>query len=269
MDNIISIENINLKIGEKQVINNLSLEIKRGSFTSVVGNNSSGKSLLVKCILGLLKTEGKIIIDGLELNKNNFKKIISEVSVVFENPDEQFVAENVRKELSFSLENLQLSESEINNRIDSIVKLLNIEDLLDREPHTLSGGQKQLVALASALIIKPKILILDQAMTMIDLTLKEEIFKLLKKINKAEKITIINVTHDIEEVLYGSIIAVMKDGYILSSGRTKTILKNEKLFRELEIDLPFMAELSIKLKYYDLIDEMTFEMDEMVDKLWK
>lgn len=269
MDNIISISNIEFNYDKKKLFNNFSLDIRRGSFTSLIGPNGTGKSTLIRIILGLIKTSGKIVIDDLEMNHQNIKNIISRIGVVFENPDNQFVASTVMEDMAFSLENMQINTQEIKKRIKEISSYLEIEDILDREPHTLSGGQKQLVALASALIIEPKIIILDEALTMIDLDVREKIYKVLRQVNKEKGITILNVTHEIDEVLYGDTIIVLDNGKVVLNGSNEEVLEKEKVFNEIGIALPFMAELSIKLKYYGLIDHIILDMDEMVEELWK
>lgn len=269
MNNIISISNIKFDYDKKKLFDDFSLDIKRGSFVSLVGPNGTGKSTLIRIILGFIKTSGKIVIDDLEMNHQNIKNIISRIGVVFENPDNQFVAETVMDDMAFSLENMQINAKEIKKRIKDISKYLGIEDILDREPHTLSGGQKQLVALASALIIEPKIIILDEALTMIDLDVREKIYKVLKEVNKEKGITILNVTHEMDEVLYGDTIIVLDDGKVVLNGSTEDVLKEEKVFNRIGLALPFMAELSIKLKYYGLIDHIILDMDEMVEELWK
>ena len=146
---------------------------------------------------------------------------------------------------------------------------MKIEDLLDREPHTLSGGEKQLVSLATALITEPKILIIDEALSMVDSYDRDRIYKVLKKINENNKMTIINVTHDVDEVLYGKKIVLLSKGNIIDYASTKKILSDEKKFNELKLDIPFIVDLSNKLKYYELIDKMYLNMKDLVNDLWK
>lgn len=269
MKKIISLENIDFKYNDKKIFDNLSLEIKEGSFVSLIGPNGSGKSTLIRILLGFIKTSGKVIIDGLEMNHENLKKIIKKIGVVFENPDDQFVAETVMDDIAFSLENMQVNPKEIKKRVIEVAKYVGIEHILEREPHTLSGGEKQLVSLAAALITEPKILILDEALTMIDLDIREKIYNILKEINKEKGITIINVTQEMDEVLYGDTIIMINDGDLILNGPTKKVLEEERTFNKMGLSLPFMAELSIKLKYYGLVDEIILDMDEMVEKIWK
>lgn len=269
MKNIIEMENINFSYNKNQIFKNLNLTFEKGSFTTIIGNNGSGKSTLIRLLVGLLVCEGKITINGLELNHDNLKKIISKIGVVFENPDDQFVAETVLDDIVFSLENMQVDKKEIDKRVNKISKFIGIEDILDKEPHNLSGGQKQLVALASALITDPDILILDEALTMIDPDTRIKIYKILEQINKVNKITIINVTHNMDEILYGDNLIVMDKGNIVLNGPKEFVFLEEKTFNKLGLKLPFIVELTTKLQYYGLIDHLIFDMEELVNEIWK
>jgi len=267
--NIIDIKNLNFKYSEKPIFNNFNLEIKQGTFTTIIGLNGSGKSTLIRIILGLIKYDGEIKIDNLILNNGNIKEIRKKIGVVFENPDNQFVAETVMDDIAFSLENLQLKPSDIKRKVREIANYIGISKLLDREPSTLSGGEKQLVSLASALVHEPKILILDEALTMIDTKTKKHIYNILEEMHKTKNITIINVTHDMDELLYGDDIVLIDNGNVILKGPKNEVLLEEKIFNNLNLDLPFMASLSIKLKYYGLVDRLITDMSEMVDEIWK
>ncbi|MEG1309548.1 MAG: ATP-binding cassette domain-containing protein [Bacilli bacterium] len=269
MDSIISLKNINFYYKDKEIFKDFNLEIEKGSFTTIIGTNGSGKSTLVRIILGLLVCEGEIVINNNILNNENLKNIISKIGVVFENPDDQFVAETVMDDIAFSLENMNIEAKEIKSRINKISKLIGINDILEREPHSLSGGEKQLVALASALVTDPDILILDEAFTMIDTIDREKIYKILEKLNKISKITIINITHDMDEILYGKNLIVIDKGNIVLNGPKEYVFLEEKTFNKLGLKLPFMVELTTKLEYYGLIDHLVFDMEELVDLLWK
>lgn len=267
--NIIEMENINFSYNKNQIFKNLNLTFEKGSFTTIIGNNGSGKSTLIRLLVGLLVCEGKITINGLELNHDNLKKIISKIGVVFENPDDQFVAETVLDDIVFSLENMKVDKKEIDKRVKKISTFIGIEDILDKEPHNLSGGQKQLVALASALITDPDILILDEALTMIEPDTRIKIYKILEQINKVNKITIINVTHNMDEILYGDNLIVMDKGNIVLNGPKEFVFLEEKTFNKLGLKLPFIVELTTKLQYYGLIDHLIFDMEELVNEIWK
>lgn len=267
--NIIDIKNLNFKYSEKSIFNNFNLEIKKGTFTTIIGLNGSGKSTLIRIILGLIKHQCEIKIDDLILNDNNIKEIRKKIGVVFENPDNQFVAETVMDDIAFSLENLGLKSIDIKKKVRETTNYIGISNLLDREPSTLSGGEKQLVALASALVHEPKILILDEALTMIDINTRKQIYNILEEIHKNKNMTIINVTHDMDELLCGDDIILIDNGNVILKGPKEEVLLEEKVFNKLNLELPFMVSLSIKLKYYGLVDRLIFDMDEMVNEIWK
>lgn len=269
MDNIIQISNLNFKYGDVDIFKDFSLSIKRGSFTSIIGPNGSGKSTLMKIIVGLLKCDADVVVDDVKMSVDTYKDIRSRIGFVFENPDNQFVAETVMDEIAFSLENMNISKKEIRKSVTEVSSMLHIDDILECEPHSLSGGQKQLVALASALSINPKILVLDEALEMLDNNQKEEILNLLVKLNKEQDLTIINITHNSEELLYGSDIAIINKGVLIENGLTKDILRKEKSFKNNGLELPFVVDLSYKLKYYGLVDDIVLDMDELVNKIWK
>lgn len=269
MENIIRIEDLTFKYGDVFIFEHFYLNIKRSMFTTVLGPNGSGKTTLLKILLGLVDVDSNITINNYKLNKENIKKIRQEMGVVFDNPDACFVAETVIDDIAFSLENLNFSKDEILIKVNEISSKLGIGHLLDKRPEELSGGEKQLVAFACALVHNPSIIILDEAFSMIDLHNKEIILKILKEMNQFRKTTIINVTHDTEESLYGDSIVVIDEGKLILKGPLKQVLMEEKIFNELGIELPFMASLSIKLQFYGLIDEMILDMDDMVNVLWK
>ncbi len=266
---IIKINQLNFHYGKMKIIDNLDLNVEQGEWLSIVGPNGSGKSTLIRILIGLLEVDSDIIIDDLILNKENIMEIRKIVGVIFENPNNQFIGATVRDDIAFGLENLNIHPQDIIKKIDKVAKSLDIDNLLDKEPHKLSGGEKQKVILASILVLEPKIIILDEALAMIDPIDKEGILKLLKKINKKQKITIINATNDLEDTLYGDRIVVLKKGSKLLEGKTIEILIQDKILTRLGLELPFMIDLSIKLKFYNLIDEVITDMDQMINILWK
>jgi len=269
MDNIIKIRNMSFSYKNKQIFKDFDLDIEKGKFIHIVGPNGSGKSTLVKIILGLIKAEGYINVYRMNMCEDNIMDIRRSIGVVFENPDNTFVAETVADDIAFSLENLQYTPKTISEKINKISQYLKIENLLEKNPHYLNGGEKQMVALASALIIDPKILILDEAFTMLDGIAKENILKLLKKLVKEKNITVINVTHDMEDTVYGDKIIVLNHGKVLFNDDKKIVYKEEKKLKNIGLELPFMIDLSNKLRYYGLVDEDILSMNVMVNHLWK
>lgn len=268
MEEIVLIENLKFKYDETTIFDGLNLKLKPGSFTTIIGPNGSGKSTLVKLLLGLLKTDSLIKIDGLEMNEKNLRDIHKNIGVVFENPDNQFVGQTVLDDLVFTLENQGYKRDEIDKRVNIIANKFLLKDILHKEPHLLSSGQKQIVSLAAALINGPKILILDEALSMIEKNAHDEIFRLLRKMHRESNLTIINITHDTDEAIYGDDVIVLKAGHIAYSGPKGEIFLLEKELHKLGLEIPFMVALSLKLIFYGLIDEIIFDMDEMVNKLW-
>ncbi len=267
MDNMIVIDNLNFKYDNNIVFKNLSLSIKKGSFTTILGNNGCGKSTLVRLLTGLEKANS-IFIDGVFLSDDSISSIRKKMSVVFENPDNCLISETVIEDLCFPLENLNYSSDYIYSRVNEISSYLGINHLLQKNPHELSGGEKQLVSLGCALVTKPDLLILDEALSMIDDVSKKNILHLLKRINNDFNTTILNITHDVEESIYGSDILILDHGVLVHDSKDN-VYKQEKLLKKNGFDLPFMVNLSNKLSYYDMLDDVIFDMDEMVDLLWK
>ena len=265
---MISIKNLNFKYHDKEIFNDLNLEIDRGKIVSIIGPNGSGKSTLVKILVGLYKYNGSIIIDDTQLLKDNIKDIRKKIGVVFSNPDNQFVAETVMDDIAFTLENMNYKKNDIRSKIEETTKYLGIYDILEQNPHNFNNNQKQLVSLASALVHDPKILILDEALTMLDPFDKEKMLKILQELNN-NGLTIINISHDIEDTLISDEIYVMNEGKIVLQGTKEEVYNEEKLLHNLGFDLPFMVELSNRLKFYDLIDHTIYNIEEMVDTLWK
>ena len=257
------------KNSSNYLFEHLSLSLKKGSFTTLVGPIGSGKSTLVKILLGLLKVDSDIKIEDLALSPNNLKLIRSMIGVVFENPNEIFVTETVMDEIAFTLENQNKSKNEIWRKVKAIAKKIGIEHLLERNPHTLSEGEKRLVSLASALVKNPKIIILDDALSMIDELEKKQILSILKEICKKEKKTILNITNDLNESIYGDDIIVLQNGKVILSGSKEEILKQEAKLKRAGLELPFLADLSIRLMYYGVLDHMILDMNEMVNTIWK
>lgn len=250
------------------IFNKLSLKLEKGSFTTLVGPIGSGKSTLIKILLGLIKVDNYIKIEDLVLCPNNMKQIRMKIGVVFENPEEAFVAETVMDEIAFALENQNKSKKEIWRKVNEIANYIGIKSLLECDPHILSEGQKILVSLASALVIDPKIIILDEALSMLDEISKRKVFGILKECNE-KGVTILNITHDLNESLYGKDIVLLQSGKVLLQGRKEEILKQESKLKRAGLELPFLADLSIRLMYYGVLDHMILDMDEMVNAIWK
>lgn len=269
MKNIISINKLTYRYNLDFVLYNFNLYIKEGTWITLVGPNGSGKSTLIKILTGLIKTGNDILIADKLLTKENLREVRKDIGVVFENIESSFICETVREELILVLENLNYSKKNIDDRINEISECFNIKQFLNLDPYSLSGGEKQRVSLAVALINKPKILILDEAFCMIDECTKKDLLEILKKLNEKEKLTIINATHDLSESFYSNRLIVINKGEILLDGTPKDVMTYDKVLNKIGIEIPFIVDLSIKLKLYGLLDNITFDMNEMVNTLWK
>lgn len=269
LKNAVEINNLEFSYGNNQIFNGLCLNIKESSFITITGSNESGKSTLAKILYGLLSFEGQIKINGLELNEKNLDLIRKDIAIASEVPINSYNFETTYENIFYYLKSLKLEKKEIINRINDIKDNLKIDDILDCSFNHLSGAEKQLVSLACILVTEPHILILDNATSMLNEIQKKYVFKYLKKINNNKKMTIINFTNDVEETVFGSSIILLKEGNILINKSTKKALLEEKKFKECNLELPFMASLSLKLKYYGLTDDLILDMNKMVNKLWK
>lgn len=269
MSDIIEIRNLSFRYPNKLVFENLNLNIRDGEWLAIVGPNGSGKSTLIRILVGLLEADGKIIIDNLNMIKENLIGIRKKIGLVFENTDDSFVGETVADDIAFALENLAYSPKQMKEVIDDIAAKLKIENILEKDPKLLSGGEKQKVALAAALVTNPKILIIDDALEMVDYDSKKEILSIINDLHKEKKITIITVTHNLEETYNADRMMVVNNGKILIDGPVKDVLLEDKIFNRIGIEVPFMIDLSIKLKLYGILDCVIIDMDEMVNALWK
>ena len=264
MESIIHIQNLNYG----SLFSNLCLDVKKGTFLSIVGRNGCGKSVLFKILMGLIPVECSILIDGMSLQEHK-QEILKKIGIVFENPNSNFIGETPREDMVTYLRNLGYTEVKIKKQIEVIAKQFEIEELLDRSVSHLSGGEKQLIALALSLLNEPSILLLDDAFSMMDGITKEKILKMLKKINREQKTTMIQITHDMDDTLYGKEIAVIDEQKIVLYQKINRAFQEEKIWKQAGLELPFMASLSSKLQFYDLVDTTILDMDKMVDALWK
>ncbi len=269
MKNIVTCKNICLSYREKEVLKNLEVQIKEGDYYVLCGANGSGKSSFVKAILNLVPYEGEVIIFSKAMCSENQIDLLEDISVVFENPNVNLVCETVYDELKFPLKNRKYKKLEYDLEIQKIAKQLGIQKLLSLPTHTLSGGEKQLVSFASIMITKPKLLILDEPFTMVDGYTKDKLMRYIKKYHKDTKCTVIHITHDIEDILYGNTVGILKEGKIVYSISKEEFIQDDRIAKEVGLKLPFMADLSLKLKYYNLLSEPILDMNKMVKYLWK
>ena len=254
---------------DKPVIDDISLSIEKGSFVAILGHNGSGKSTLAKLIVGILeKNGGQIFYDGEEINKKNIKKLQTKTALVFQNPDNQFIGATVEDDIAFGLENKQFPHEKMQEEINKFAESVGMLDYLKKEPINLSGGQKQRVALAGALILKPDILILDEATSMLDPAGKDTVKKVIKKIHKENPdLSIITITHDIDEALLCDKVFLLSKGKLVKSGSPKKVLRDEKTLLELKLDMPFIYRVEKKLADMG-IDSKAETIEKLAEDIW-
>lgn len=269
MENIIKIDKMSFKYKDKFIFKDFSLNIEKGSFVSIIGTNGSGKSTLIKILTGLLNYDGYINIDSYNLNKSYLKQIRRKIGVVFDNPDNHFVSETVIDDLAFSLENLQYSKEEIDKLIIEISKVFNLNDILYKSPYELTNSEKQKVAIAGSLIFNPKILLLDEALHQLNPKCKKEILDILKRYQEEKNLTIIMITHDLEDTLYSDRMIILEKGKIYLDGKLEEVYYQKEKLDKLNLNVPFIIKLSYKLIKEKIIDRVYTNILELVDELWQ
>ena len=253
-----------------KALNNIDMEINNGDFISIIGSNGSGKSTLARhlnCLL--LPTDGDIWVDDMNTkDKETMWKIRQKVGMVFQNPDNQIVATTVEDDIAFGLENIGMDEKLMEKRVEWALKIVEMEDYKKSEPHLLSGGQKQRVAIAGAIAMNSSYLVLDEPTAMLDPSGRNEVMDILKKLNKREKITIIFITHLMEEAAESKRIVVLDKGKIVLEGKPEEVFKKAELLKNIRLDIPQITELAIKLNKEGLnIPINILKVDKMVDEL--
>lgn len=253
---------------EKDAVKSISFSIEEGSYTTIIGHNGSGKSTIAKLLIGLLeKKSGNIYIDGFELNETNLDEIRSRVGIVFQNPDNQFIGATVADDIAFGLENHLVETEKMDDIIQEFSKRVNMQEYLNREPQTLSGGQKQRVAIAGVLAMNPEIIIFDEATSMLDPKGKYEINELIRELNESKKMTIISITHDIEEVVHSDHVIVLDQGKVVMNGKPSEVLLHEKELIDLRLDIPFSCKVINELKKQGIQINKSMTLEGLVEEL--
>lgn len=273
MKSVVDVKNLSFRYKENQEyydVKDITFHVKRGEWLSIVGHNGSGKSTTVRLIDGLLEAEsGEIVIDGQRLTEENVWNIRRQIGMVFQNPDNQFVGATVEDDVAFGLENQGLSRQEMKKRVEEDLDLVGMLDFKKREPARLSGGQKQRVAIAGVVALRPAILILDEATSMLDPEGRRELIETVKGIRKDYDMTVISITHDLEEVAMSDRVLVMKKGEIESTSSPRDLFSRNDL-DQIGLDDPFANQLkhSLNKHGYDLPENYLTE-SELEDKLWE
>ncbi|WP_029186226.1 energy-coupling factor ABC transporter ATP-binding protein [Streptococcus suis] len=273
MTNIIEVKNLKYKYNqedERYTLNDVSFHVKQGEWLSIIGHNGSGKSTTVRLIDGLLEAEsGDIYIDGDALTIDNVWDKRRLIGMVFQNPDNQFVGATVEDDVAFGLENQGIPLEEMRSRVDEALELVGMTDFKTREPARLSGGQKQRVAIAGVVALRPKIIILDEATSMLDPEGRLDLIKIVREIKERHGMTVISITHDLDEVALSDRVIVMKNGQVESISTPNELFMREDLV-DLDLDRPFTTELASSLRQTGLdLPLRHFTEEELEETLWE
>lgn len=255
---------------EVTALDGITLKVKKGEFVAVIGHNGSGKSTLAKHFNAILTpSEGTIIVDGLNTrDEDKLWEIRQKAGMVFQNPDNQIVATIVEEDVAFGPENIGVEPHEIRKRVDNALKAVDMTEYAHHGPHLLSGGQKQRVAIAGVLAMKPECIIFDEPTAMLDPSGRKEVMDIIKKLNKEENITIVLITHFMEEAVEADRVIVMENGRSILQGTPREIFSNVKEIKRLGLDVPDMTELAYELRAKGInIKSDILTIEEMVDAL--
>ena len=272
MTTIIEVKDLKYKYDEADdhyTLNGVSFHVKQGEWLSIIGHNGSGKSTTVRLIDGLLEAEsGEIIIDGDKLTVDNVWEKRRQIGMVFQNPDNQFVGATVEDDVAFGLENQGIPLEEMRERVKQALDLVGMSEFKSREPARLSGGQKQRVAIAGVVALRPNIIILDEATSMLDPEGRLDLIRTVKDIKDRYNMTVISITHDLDEVALSDRVIVMKEGQVESISRPEELFLRPDLL-DLDLDQPFTANLAEQLRQvgFDLPDRY-FTEEELEEALW-
>ncbi|HGA1969244.1 TPA: energy-coupling factor ABC transporter ATP-binding protein [Streptococcus agalactiae] len=274
MTNIITVNNLFFKYDSNQThyqLENLSFHVKQGEWLSIIGHNGSGKSTTVRLIDGLLEAEsGQIIIDGQELTEDNVWELRHKIGMVFQNPDNQFVGATVEDDVAFGLENKGIPLKDMKERVDQALDLVGMSEFKMREPARLSGGQKQRVAIAGAVAMRPQVIILDEATSMLDPEGRLELIRTIRAIRQKYNLTVISITHDLDEVALSDRVIVMKNGKVESTSTPKALFGRGNRLISLGLDVPFTSRLMAELAANGLdIGTEYLTEKELEEQLWE
>ena len=253
-----------------KALRNINLEIMRGEFLTILGQNGSGKSTLARHFNGLLTpSKGQVIVDGMSVSdKKLIREIRKRVGMVFQNPDNQLVSTVVEEDVAFGSENLGIPADEIRQRVDWALEALNMTDYRHESPHQLSGGQKQRVAIAGVLATRPDCIVLDEPTALLDPLGRQEVIEAAKKLNREEGITVVLITHFMNEAIASDRIVVMDAGEVKLSGTPRDIFEQVDLIRELGLDIPMATQIAIGLQKKGIrVADHILAAEELVNSL--
>lgn len=272
MGSMIEFKDVSFRYGEDRpwIIKNCSFTIEEGESVAIIGHNGSGKSTIAKLMNGLLlPQEGEVWIDGILLKEETIWDVRKSVGMVFQNPDNQFVGATVQDDVAFGMENRGMPRQVMEERIHSFLSAVHMMDYVLTEPHRLSGGQKQRVAIAGVMAVSPKVMILDEATVMLDPKGRVEIMETITNLQQQKDLSLLTITHDLEEVLQLDRVIALNKGEIWTTGRPRDVLKDAVALKEIGLDLPFIVTLKQALAEKGIIlSGQPITMAEMLEELW-
>lgn len=269
---LVSIKNVSFSYdaGQPPALNNISFDIYEGEWLAIVGHNGSGKSTLAKLLNGLqFPEDGSISVCGIMLSEETVWDIRKNVGMVFQNPDNQFVGTTVQDDVAFGLENHGVPREVMVERVQNSLEKVKMGTFLNQEPHHLSGGQKQRVAIAGVLALQPSIIILDEATSMLDPRGRAEVIETVRELKSKENITVISITHDLEEAAKADRIIVMNKGQLYREGTPEEIFQMDEELIKLGLDIPFPVKMCKKLREKGIgLFKSYLTEEELVTELW-
>ncbi|XVJ45084.1 ATP-binding cassette domain-containing protein [Candidatus Phytoplasma australasiaticum] len=268
---MIIVENLYFSYKDDEILQNLNFRVNSGKWISIIGGNGSGKSTLARILVGLLPIQkGRVIIDNIALTEENLFLLRSRIGIIFQNPDYQFIGCDVKHDIAFGLENQNLSREEMQKKIFNIAKKLNILHLLDCNPQELSGGQKQLVAIASVLVMDPQIIIFDEPTSFLDPQGTKEVNNIIKDIHRTDNKILIIITHDWEFAFQSDEIIFLQKGNLLKQDTPVNFMKDEIFLKNNFINLPLSLKLYYQLQQdFNQLQNPPIILSKLKDFLWQ
>lgn len=273
MKPIIELDKVSFKYQDDDdflALDNVSLTVNQGDWVAIIGHNGSGKSTLAKTINGLiLPNSGTVQVDNLSMNEANVWDIRKKIGMVFQNPDNQFVGATVEDDVAFGLENQGVPREDMLVRVAAALERVNMTEHKLKEPARLSGGQKQRVAIAGVVALSPEVIILDEATSMLDPKGRHAVIETIQTLKKEKNLTVISITHDIDEAANANRVLVMKSGRLIQDGSPEEIFSAGESLVEMGLDLPFPEKLKIALRAKGVTVPTEYMTEEgMVEWLW-
>ncbi|MBZ2202349.1 MAG: energy-coupling factor transporter ATPase [Lentilactobacillus hilgardii] len=264
MKDIIQVDKISYNYPDQPLLfDQLSLDVHEGEWLAIIGQNGSGKSTLARLIDGLIVlNEGHITVDGLQVNDQNIYNVRSKIGIVFQNPEDQFVGATVEDDVAFGLENQLVDRSKMHDIVEESLKSVGMWDFRERIPANLSGGQKQRVAIAGIIALSPKIIILDEATSMLDPRGRKEILALVQRLKNENHLTVISITHDIDEAAGADRVVILNHGEIIDENTPRGIFSHSDKLRQIGLDAPYTSKLLAALSERGVSDEKSYMNDE-------